>query len=166
MSLTPTAKLQFREELADYCSTAEAYESRWHYSQHRPYTGLGASPTTWHTDDCSSYVALCFYWAGHHTGHPVSDPLGMHYSGWGFTGSAYTYLHEHEAPKDKYRIGDVCIYGHSPWDTVHMTVCRREGTNAQAVWSSFGREAGPEARKDIHYHPAPLLGVYRHPALL
>jgi hypothetical protein len=163
--LSPTAKLRFREELADFCSMAEAYEQRWSYSQRRPYTGLGASPSTWHLDDCSSYVALAYYWAGHHSGHSIADPLGQHYSGWGFTGTAFDFLHEHPAPRDKYRIGDVAIYGHSVFQTVHMTVCRKAGTGKTAIWSSHGREAGPEPRTDVHYHPAPLLGVFRHPAL-
>ena len=164
--MTPTQKLRFREELADFCSLAEAYEYRWSYSQRRPYTGLGVSPTTWHSDDCSSYVALAFWWAGHHSGRAIADPLGEHYSGWGFTGTAYEFLHEHEAPLDKYRIGDVAIYGHSIFSTVHMTVCRKAGTRKSAVFSSHGREAGPEPRTDVHYHPAPLLGVFRHPGLL
>lgn len=165
MALTPTAKLRFREELAHFCVLAEQYESRWSYSQRRPYTGLGAAPTTWHTDDCSSYCALAFYWAGHHTGHPVADPLGYHYGGYGNTQSSYEFLKAHRAPKDKYRIGDMAIYGPS-WDTVHMMVCRKAGTGKSAVWSSHGHTAGPEARTDIHYHPEPLLGVFRHPALL
>ena len=165
MSLTPTAKLRFREELVDFCATAESYERRWSYSQRRPYTGLGVAPSSWHTDDCSSYVALVFWWAGHHTGHPVADPLGMHYSGWGYTGSAIEFLDDHKAPVGKYRIGDIAIYGSSRWNTVHMTVCRKEGTADTAVWSSHGSEGGPDARK-LNYHPSPLVGVYRHPALL
>lgn len=162
--LSPTDKRQFREELADFCSLAESYEQRWHYSQRRPYTGLGAAPQTWHTDDCSSYVALIYYWAMHHTQVVVSDPLGMKYSGWGYTGSAIAYLDDHKAPKDKYRIGDVAIYG-TPSNTVHMTVCRKSGTATSAVWSSHGSEGGP-APRELHYHPSPLVGVYRHPALL
>src|SRR5262249_8290306 len=164
MSPEPNAKLESRRELASYCRAAEAAEARWHYSQRRPYTGLGAAPTTWHEDDCSSYVALAFWWAGHHTGNPVADPLGLHYSGWGFTGTALAYLDDYKAPPDKYRIGDVAIYG-VPSNTVHMTVCRIQGTGETAGWSSFGQEAGPELRRDVHYHPSPLIGVYRHPAL-
>lgn len=161
----PNQKKAFREELARYCIEAERFESRWHYAQNRPYTGLGAAPQTWHQNDCSSYCALAFWWAGHHTAAVASDPLNWHYSGYGNTQSAYEYLKAHTAPKDKYRIGDMAIYG-SASNTVHMTLCRKEGTGTTAVFSSFGREAGPEARNDIHYHPAPLLGVYRHPALL
>ena len=163
--LDPNAKKAFRAELATYLRTAEQYDYNWHYAQTRPYTGLGAAPQTFHTDDCSSYCALSFWWAGHHTGHPVADPLNWHYSGYGNTQSAYEYLKAHHAPKDKYRIGDMAIYG-SASNTVHMMVCRKAGTGQTAVWSSFGREAGPEARDDIHYHPSALLGVYRHPALL
>ncbi len=59
----------------------------------------------------------------------------------------------------------MAIYGHAS-DTVHMTVCRKAGTGQSAIWSSFGQEAGPEARQPVSYHPSPLLGVFRHPALL
>src|SRR5262245_27872695 len=165
MPLAPNDKKEFRAELARYCLEAEKFEARWHYSQRRPYTGLGAAPQTWHTDDCSSYVALAYYWAMHHTQVVVSDPLGMKCSGWGYTGSALAYLDAHKAPENKYRIGDVAIYGTSS-NTVHMTVCRVGGTSTTAVWSSHGQEGGPEPRRDVHYHPAPLVGVYRHPALL
>lgn len=163
--LAPTAKLEFRKELAAFCLQAEKYEARWHYSQRRPYTGLGDAPQTWHTDDCSSYCALVFWWAGHHTGHAVADPLGEHYSGWGYTGTALAFLQTHHAPLDKYRVGDLAIFG-TPSDTVHMMVCRKDGTGDTAVWSSHGSEGGPKAITNVHYHPSPLLGVYRHPALL
>lgn len=162
---TPTQKKAFRDELVRYCLEAERYESRWHYSQNRPYTGLGTAPQTYHLNDCSSYCALAFWWAGHHTAAVAPDPLNYHYSGYGNTQSAYEYLRAHTAPQDKYRVGDMAIYGTSS-RTVHMTVCRKAGTGATAVWSSFGREAGPEGRQPVTYHPAPLLGVYRHPALL
>lgn len=165
MPLPPNAKKRFRTELTSYCFSAESYDYNWHYSQTRPYRGLGTAPQTYHLDDCSSYCALAFWWAGHHTGHPVADPLNWHYSGYGNTQSAYLFLKAHKAPKDKYRIGDMAIYG-STSNTVHMMVCTKEGTGTSARWSSFGREAGPEARYDIHYHPKPLVGVFRHPALL
>lgn len=162
---TPTTKLHFREEIADFCAMAEAYEARWHYSQRRPYTGLGVAPQSYHLNDCSSYVALVFWWAGHHTGHAAADPLNYHYSGYGFTGSAYEFLHPHHAPAGKYLIGDVAIYGSSAWNTVHMVVCRRPGSDSTAIWSSHGSEGGPAAVK-LHYHPYPVVGVFRHPALL
>jgi hypothetical protein len=165
MALTPNAKKEFRAQLVRYCVVAEKYEAKWHYTQQRPYTGLGAPASDTHFNDCSSYVAIAFYKAGRNSGHPIADPLGMHYSGWGFTGSAFDFLKAHAAPLDKYRIGDIAIYG-TPSNTVHMTVCRIAGTGATATFSSFGQEAGPEPRKNVHYHPSPLLGVYRHPALL
>lgn len=164
MPLSPTAKKEFRIELAAYCKLAEQYEARWHYSQRRPYTGLGAAPQTYHVNDCSGYVALCFYWAGRHSGHTVHDPLDEHYSGWGYTGTSITYLDAHKAPVDKYRIGDVAFYGTSHSNTTHMTVCRKAGTSETSVWSSFGQEAGPQPVK-LHYR-RDLLGAYRHPALL
>jgi hypothetical protein len=164
MALAPNAKLAFRKEIVAFCLAAEKAEARWHYSQRRPYTGLGDAPQTWHTDDCSSYCALVFWWAGHHTGHPVADPLAMHFSGWGWTGSAYAYLKAHHAPPEKYRVGDIAIYG-TVSDTVHMVVCRKAGTSDTSIWSSHGNEGGPQPVK-LHYHPSPLVGAFRHPALL
>jgi hypothetical protein len=165
--LTPNQKKEFRNEIVAYCKLAEQYEHRWHYSQARPYRGLGSAPQTYHVNDCSSYCSLVFYWAARHTqdGVRVADPLDYHYSGYGNTQSSYEYLKAHKAPKDKYRIGDMAIYGTTS-DTVHMTVCRKAGNATTAIWSSFGQEAGPEARQPLGYHPAPLVGVYRHPALL
>jgi len=165
--LTPNQKKEFRAEIAGFCKLAEAYEMRWHYDQRRPYTGIGAAPQTYHVNDCSSYCSLVFYWAARHTqdGVKVSDPLDYHYTGYGNTQSAYEYLKAHKAPKDKYRIGDMAIYG-SQFDTVHMMVCTKEGSGTTGRWSSFGQEAGPEARTDVNYHPKPLVGIYRHPALL
>lgn len=161
--LTPTQKKNFRAEIVEFCKLAEQYESRWHYTQARPYTGLGIAPQTFHQDDCSSYCALVFYWAAHHTGVKASDPLDYHFSGYGNTQSAIDYLDAHKAPLDKYRIGDMAIYG-SRSNTKHMTVCRKAGTGAASVWSSFGSEGGPDARS-LHYR-TDLVGVYRHPALL
>lgn len=159
------AKKAFRTQLVRYCLVAEKYEHLWHYTQQRPYTGLHTPASDTHYNDCSSYVAIAFYKAGRNSGHPIADPLGYHYSGWGYTGTAYSYLKAHHAPVDKYRVGDIAIYG-SASNTVHMTVCRKAGTSATAVWSSFGQEAGPEPRHPVTYHPSPLLGVFRHPALL
>ena len=163
MALPPDAKKAFRTELAEYCRLAERHEARWHYSQRRPYTGLGDAPQTYHVNDCSGYVALVFHWAGRHTGHSVHDPLDENYSGWGYTGSSYPYLNDHRAPADKYRIGDVAFYGSSS-NTTHMTVCRKAGTGETSLWSSFGQEAGPMAVK-LRYR-RDLVGAYRHPALL
>jgi len=165
--LTPNQKKEFRAEIVAYCKLAEAYEMRWHYDQRRPYTGIGAAPQTYHVNDCSSYCSLIFYWAARHTqdGVKVSDPLDYHFTGYGNTQSAYEYLKAHKAPKDKYRIGDMAIYG-SQFDTVHMMICTKEGSGTTGRWSSFGQEAGPEVRTDVNYHPKPLVGIYRHPALL
>lgn len=162
MALTPTAKKEFRREVISYCKLAEQYEQRWHYSQRRPYTGLGDAPQTHHVNDCSSYVALVFYWSGRHSMHTVRDPLNQHYSGWGYTGTSIDYLEEYPAG-GSYRVGDIAFYGPSRSNTTHMTVCRKGGTGDTAVWSSHGQEAGPQAVK-LRYR-SDLVGVYRHPAL-
>jgi hypothetical protein len=163
VALSPNAKKEFRKELVWFCLQAESFESRWGYSQRRPYSGLGAAPQTWHTDDCSAYVALCFYWAMRHSLHAVSDPLNCHFSGIGNTQTAIAFLENHRAPAEKYRVGDMAIYG-SRWDTKHITICRKAGTSATSTWSSMGSDAGP--RTEALRYRSDLVGVYRHPALL
>jgi hypothetical protein len=161
--LSPTDKKNFRFEITRFCLVAEKYEARWSYTQQRPFTGLGAPPSGWHHDDCSSYCSLAFYWAGHMSGHGIADPLDEHYSGWGNTGTALAYLDAHKAPLDKYRIGDMAIYGTAS-NTKHMVVCRKAGDRDSSIWSSFGEESGPEPHS-LHYR-SDFVGAYRHPALL
>src|SRR5262245_43747221 len=165
MALEPNQKKEFRQQIMRLALVAEKYSPKWHYTQARPYTGLGVPMAYTHHNDCSSYAGLLFYSANHAAGVAVSDPLGWHFSGIGNTQTCYQYLKAHQAPADKYRVGDIALYG-STWRTVHLTICRKAGTGDTAVWTSFGREAGPEARIGVHYHPSPLVGVYRHPALL
>lgn len=164
MSLTPNAKRQFRSQLVRFCLVAQKYEARWHYTQQRPYTGLGAPASDTHYNDCSSYVAIAFYKAGRNSGHSIADPLGEFYTGWGNTDTAYTFLKAHAAPAGKYRIADVALYLERSSEHHHVTVCIVAGDAETAVFSSFGQESGPE-KHELHYR-SDLTGVYRHPALL
>ena len=157
--LTPTQKKNFRDQLRRFCLVAQKYDNLWHYTQQRPYTGLGSPASDTHYNDCSSYVAIAFYKASRNSGTRVDDPLGYHYSGWGNTGSCYSEMKQYSAPKDKYRIGDVALYLGSGGPGDHMTVCIKAGTGATSVWSSFGSEAGPDERQ-LHYR-SDLSGVYR-----
>lgn len=160
--MTAAQKTAFKDELEEYCKLAERYEARWHYTQQRPYTGLGTAPQTFHRDDCSSYVALAFYWAAKHTGVSVRDPLNFNYSGYGNTQSAIEWLDEYAISPKNYRRADIAIYGTRSL-TKHMTVCRKWGSKTTSVWSSFGREAGPNQTKLLYRDD--LVAVYRHPAL-
>lgn len=162
--LSPTAKKELRQQIARFCLVAQKYEERWHYTQARPYTGLGTAPAYTHHNDCSSYVALSYFWASHMAGVSAADPLGEHYSGSGNTSTAHEFLDAHVAPVDKYRIGDVAMYLKRDFRHHHMSVCVVAGTGATAVFSSFGQEAGPEPTK-LHYRND-LTAVFRHPALL
>lgn len=166
--LSPNLKRDVRNEIADFCSLAESYEARWAYDKARPYSGLGAAPQTFHRDDCSSYVALVFYWAAKHAKVFLHDPLNEGYNGWGNTETALAYLEAHKAPKEKLRIGDIAIYGwRGNLASQHMVVCRRSGTSKTAVFSSHGEQSGPEPRVGLAYPGGhkPTIGVYRHPAL-
>lgn len=157
--LTPTEKKKFREQLRRFCLVAQKYDDRWHYTQQRPYTGLGSPASDTHYNDCSSYVAIAFYKAGRNSGARVDDPLGFHFTGWGNTGTCYTEMKKYPAPKGKYRIGDVALYLQAGGPGDHMTVCIQAGDAETSVWSSFGTEAGPDERK-LNYR-SDLTGVYR-----
>lgn len=167
MPLTPTKKKTVRSKIASYCLRAEANERHWHYSQQRPYRFVDNPDSRWVVADCSSYVAIVFHDAMHDTGIYLADPLGMRYTGYGYTGTMLDWLDEHgkRAPAGKYLVGDIALWGPSWSRTTHTAVCRKSGTAITAVWSSHGNEGSPEPVK-LHYHPDPLIGVWRHPALL
>lgn len=162
---TPTVKKLIRAAIAAFCYCAELHEWLWHYTQARPFQGFGRKCDEPHAGDCSSYISLVFNFAMHKVGAYLADPLGFNYSGWGWTGSLITWLIRYgsRAPVGKYLVGDIAIYGESSARTEHTTVCRKAGTTATAIFSSFGKEAGP-VRTKLHYRPD-LIGVWRHPGL-
>jgi hypothetical protein len=168
--LEPNAKKRVRLAIADFCARAEASRLKWHYTQARRFGGFGVKPEEHHANDCSGYVSLAFNWAMMTTGVFLDDPLGEHYTGWGYTGTLYEFLKAHPAPEDKYLVGDIAIFG-TPSHTVHTSICRKAGTEKTAIFSSNGHESwsfGSDAPNQTtlegsHQH---LVGVFRHPALL
>lgn len=126
---------KIRDVITDFCLRAEVNEERWHYSQQRPYTGLGKPPEDSHINDCSSYAILIYYWARQQTGIKVPDPSGYNYSGYGNT---YDDLDGHErVTSGNFLVGDFAHYDG------HMVICRKPGDADISVWSSFGSEIGP-----------------------
>ncbi len=171
-TLTPTQKSAVRKQIADFCARAEANRLKWNYAQIRPYSGIGVPPELHHVDDCSAYVALAFNWAMHKTGLYLADPLNEHYSGLGYTGTQLAFLAPHQAPVDRYLIGDMPIFG-TLANTVHTSICRKAGTSKTAIFSSNGHEnwifnldAPEPISLDSEKAQQNLVGVYRHPALL
>jgi hypothetical protein len=166
--MNPTKKKAVRKAMTDFCTRAEKYEAMWHYSQQRPFGGFGQSPEARHVNDCSGYVGLVFNWAMHKAGVYMADPLNYHYSGYGYTGSMVTWLSENGKKvieANGYLVGDIAINGHSKSTTSHTFICKKAGSATTALWSSHGNENAPDSVK-LHYHPTPLVGVWRHPALL
>jgi len=153
--LSPEGKLvKIRATISDFCERAEVSENLWHYTQNRPYTGLGIAPERNHENDCSSYVILAYWWARQITGLMIPDPSGYRYSGYGNT---WDDLDGHpRVTTGNYLVGDLAHYDG------HVTICRKPGNATTSVWSSFGQEWGPEALQ-LYYRD--LLKVVRPPLL-
>lgn len=153
---SPAAKLErVRAAISDFCRRAENAQEMWHYTQQRPYTGLGVVPERSHQNDCSSYVCLAYFWARQETEILVPDPSRYRYSGYGNT---WDDLDGHaRVLSGNYLIGDLAHYDG------HVTICRKAGDSSSAVWSSFGAEDGPEALP-LHYR-GDFLKVVRPPLL-
>ena len=126
-----------RLRMSEFLMLAENHEGKWHYSQRRPFTGMGESPDVEHINDCSGYVVLAYYWARSQTGIAVPDPSGHGYSGYGNT---WDDLDGHPKVSGAYKVGDLAHYDG------HVTICRKAGDSHTAIWSSHGSESGPDAR--------------------
>ncbi len=161
MPLTPTQKKRVRTHITSYCLRAEANERAWHYSQQRPYHFVANPAAPYVVADCSSYVAVVFHDAMNDLGIWLADPLGMRWSGYGYTGTEEAWLREHGKrvrEVNGFIVGDVAVYDG------HTTVCRKAGSAGVALWSSHGSEGGPRPVK-LGYRDD-LVGCWRHPALL
>lgn len=148
------ASERIRQSMSEFCLRAERAERLWHYTQRRPYSGLGEIPERTHYNDCSSYVSLAYFWARKETGLNVPDPSKYAYKGWGNT---WDDLDGHGRVSSSFLVGDLGHY------EGHVTICRKAGTASSAVWSSFGREAGPE---DVSLHYRSDLRFVCRPPLL
>lgn len=146
---------RIRAAITDFCERAELAEDFWHYTQRRPYTGLGVDPERNHENDCSSYVCLAYWWARKMTGILVPDPSGYRYAGYGNT---WDDLDGHtRITSGNYAVGDLAHYDG------HVTICRKAGNASSSVWSSFGQEWGPEAL--TLYYRGDFIKVVRPPLL-
>lgn len=146
---------RIREAMTDFFLRAEANEEVWHYTQRRPYTGLGVEPEKTHENDCSSYAILGYYWARKVTGLRVPDPSGYGYGGYGNT---WDDLDGHpRVTSGNYFVGDLAHYDG------HVTICRKSGDATSSVWSSFGSEFGPDGLN--LYYRGDFIKVVRPPLL-
>ena len=129
-----------RAAMVDFMLRAEAAEAKWHYSQRRPFSGIGVVPEQDHTNDCSGYAVLVYAWARKVTELPIIDPSGHGYSGYGNT---WDDLDGHPRV-GSYLVGDLAHYDG------HVTICRKAGGASSSIWSSFGSESGPDD-KSLYY---------------
>jgi hypothetical protein len=143
-----------RAAMADFCERAEDAERLWHYTQQRPFSGLGLAPERSHEGDCSSYCILTYCWARQQTNLLVPDPSKYRYTGYGNT---WDDLDGHpRVTSGNYLIGDLACYDG------HVTICRKPGNASSSVFSSFGQESGPEGtnlyyRGDLRFVVRPRL---------
>lgn len=146
---------KIRDSMTDFMLRAEQNEERWHYTQQRPFTGLGVEPEKTHENDCSSYVILAYYWTRKETSLKVPDPSGYNYAGYGNT---WDNLDGHpRVTSGNYLVGDLAHYDG------HVTICRKPGDADSSVWSSFGTEFGPDGLK--LYYRGDFLKVVRPPLI-
>lgn len=169
MSLTPTEKRSLRGFIVSYCETAEEHAQAWHYSQDRPFKyGKPEGPCDC---DCSGYVGKVYKWAAARAAVKIADPLGGNWKGYGWTGSLEDFLRNHagKVTTQGYLVGDIALFGpggHAHTPDSHTIICRHPGSASTSVWSSNGSEAAPNACGLLDPRKHPLLGVWRHPALL
>lgn len=130
----PPEPVRIRAAMSDFCRRAEANETRWHYTQARPFKGFGISPESTHYNDCSSYAILVYFWARQETSLKIPDPSGYNYAGYGNT---WDDLDSHPRVGAPYQIGDLAHY------EGHVSICRKPGSASESVFSSFGSERGP-----------------------
>lgn len=162
MALTPTQKAQARLLIRRYCERAEDNRSNIHYAQFRRMNHLGKPPSSDFTCDCSGFVTSAFYWAETHSKFTVSDPNGLAYNGYGYTGTLLGNNRTRRVPLDrKFYVGDMGLYGPSLSDTRHVVICRKDGTldgDMRAIWTSHGSELAPYSVY-LRYRPDLLVVV-------
>lgn len=164
--LSPSEKRDARRLIARFLSQSERYASRIHYSQARPFRKW-VYPDQGYSGDCSSYPTQAFYYAWDYLdGVPLHDPNGpIEWDGYGWTGTLLSTNRRHRVPLGhKFFVGDIAIFGPDSGDTRHATVCRKNGVEADAIFSSHGTQAGPLSTR-LRYRND-LLGVFRPVSLL
>jgi hypothetical protein len=156
---TPTQKDATRFLIRRYCERAEDNRANIHYAQFRPMNHLGKTPSAVFTCDCSGFVTSAFYWAEIHTKFTVSDPNGLKYNKYGYTGTLLANNRKRRVPLDrKFFIGDMALYGSSLNNTTHVVICRKEGDARSSLWTSHGSERGPYS-VGLHYRRDLLIVV-------
>jgi hypothetical protein len=165
LSLSPTEKKKVRAHITKYCQTAELNQWRWHYSQQRPFRYVNDPASSYVVGDCSAYVSIVYHDCMHDLGIYIADPLGMKYTGWGYTGTLEHFLRangKRVVEANGYLVGDIARWGEG--SHAHTAVCRKAGSAKVAVWSSFGSESGP--KPVLLGYRSDLVGVWRHPGLV
>jgi hypothetical protein len=139
-----------------------AHEPQIHYSQVRP---IGPERLTeaqlvtlfahGHSIafDCSGGVTCLCKWAG------LRDPNGLHYDGYGYTGTLLHHLPHYSDPA-KARLGALVVFGPGTGDHVAMVMAR----GADPMLWSHGSEGGPRrvrfsVERAVHRRPATFLSI-------
>jgi hypothetical protein len=159
--LSPTEKKHVREALANYGNRSCAFASKWHYAQIRRMTNLGKAAAAGGRIDCSEHMTCSLFMGGKVAHVAVDDPNGLHWSGWGYTGTLLATNDDHQVD-GTYLVGDFAIYG-TRWNTKHVVTCVKKGNASTAAWTSMGNESGPYLVR-LHYR-GDLVGAFRPSSL-
>jgi hypothetical protein len=164
VALSPTERKIARTLIRRYCERSEAAQAKIHYSQARPYTHLGVAPGKEFTCDCSGFATGAFFWADKFTSFKVQDPNGQSYVHYpSYTGTLLANNRKRRVPLDrKFFIGDFGLYGdrddNGVMITRHVVICRKNGDEDDAIWTSHGWEGGPDPVR-LHYRKDLLVVV-------
>lgn len=138
------------------------HEPQIHYAQVRPmrtvhlreaqlHALLGAGRSI--TMDCSEAVTCLCRWAGLH------DPNGLHYDGYGYTGTLLDHLHHYSDPH-RAEVGALAVFGPGSGD--HVAMVMEPGADP-LLWS-HGSEGGPRrvrlsVERAVHRKPVTFLSI-------
>ena len=123
-----------RDNIVAWAKWAAAHHDKFNYTQGPlRMTGIGKPGVLPVNADCSSFVTLCYNWAG------ASDPNGMGYNHTGYTGTLLS--HGKKIALKDVLPGDVIVYGGGTGEHTALIVGYHGGDNPVTI--SHGQQGDP-----------------------
>jgi len=123
-----------RDNIVAWAKWAAAHHEKFHYTQGPLRMGNIGKPGLLPVyADCSSFITLCYNWAG------APDPNGMSYNHTGYTGTLLS--HGKKIALKDVLPGDVIVYGSGTGEHTALIVGYHGGNNPLTI--SHGQESDP-----------------------